>query len=241
MVRLVTLTPWSTRLVTVWGSTTCSGAYQRLSRATTRVWRRSPQWRLEIFVKTPIPPPSTKVAMTPIQAMKPAAVSISHTHRLTTTWATQVRRYHHICSAFVDIDTYVGCSRYILWGIHSRGAWTLVPWCGQMFDVAVILICTVLHVAYFIKPKLSPKVSGLLSSVSCRWRLYRFLYTEPGCQNALLPGPDLPDLATLIKTSSSANGTPSGWASSWFHHPGMVSTHFRTLLWQVKWTECVAK
>lgn len=93
MAHLVTLTQWSTRLVTVSGFTTCFEVYQRLNRVMTRVWRLSPQWRPEICVQTPTPLPNTKAATIPSRATKPVAVGISRTRRLTTTWVMQVRCY----------------------------------------------------------------------------------------------------------------------------------------------------
>lgn len=93
MAHLATLTPWSTRLATASGFTMCSGVYRRSNRATTHVWRLSPRWRPETCVRTPTRHPNTKAAMIRNQGTKPAAVGISRTRPLTTTWATQVRRY----------------------------------------------------------------------------------------------------------------------------------------------------
>ncbi len=88
---------------------------------------------------------------------------------------------------------------------------------------------------------LSQSWNGPTASVTCRWCLHRLLHTEPGGEDALLPGPHLSDLATCFKTSTSADGTPSGWAAPQFHRHRMVSTNFWTLLRQVKWTTWVAK
>lgn len=90
MARLVTLTPWSTRSVTVSVFTMCFEAYRRSNRATTRVWRLSPRWKLEICVQTPTPLQSTKAATIPIPAMKLVGAETLRTHLSTTTWVTQV-------------------------------------------------------------------------------------------------------------------------------------------------------
>lgn len=90
MAPLVTLTPWSTRLVTVSAFTTCFGVYRRWNRATTRVWRLSPRWKLEICVQTPTPLPNTKAATILIQAMKPVGAGTSRTRPSTTTWVMLV-------------------------------------------------------------------------------------------------------------------------------------------------------
>lgn len=90
MARLVTLTPWSTRSVTVLAFTTCFGAYRRWNRATTRVWRLSPRWKLEICVQTQTPLPNTKAATIPNQAMKPAGAGTSRIRPSTTTWVMLV-------------------------------------------------------------------------------------------------------------------------------------------------------
>lgn len=90
MARLVTLTPWSTRSVTVLAFTTCFGAYRRWNHATTRVWRLSPRWKLEICVQTQTPLPNTKAATIPIQAMKPAGAGTSRIRPSTTTWVMLV-------------------------------------------------------------------------------------------------------------------------------------------------------
>lgn len=88
--RLVTLTPWSMRSVTVSAFTTCSGAFRRSNHATMRVWRLSPRWKPEICVQTPTLLPNTKAATILIQAMKLVGAGILHTHLSTTTWVMQV-------------------------------------------------------------------------------------------------------------------------------------------------------
>lgn len=88
--RLVTLTLWSTRSVTVLAFTMCFEAYRRWNRVTTLVWRRSPRWKLEICVQTPTPLPNTKAATIPIRAMKPVGAGTSRTRPSTTTWVMLV-------------------------------------------------------------------------------------------------------------------------------------------------------
>lgn len=75
--------------------------------------------------------------------------------------------------------------------------------------------------------------------VACRRLLHGLLHPEPGGQDALLPGPHLPDLASRIQASPGTHASASGGAASQFHHPGMVSSHLGTLLQQVKWAASV--
>lgn len=102
-VHLVTLTQWCMRSVTVLGFTTCFEVYQRSSHVMMHVWRLSPQWRLEICVRTPTPLPNTKAATILNLATKLVAVGISHIRRSTITWVMQVRWSLHMCFA-----TYLG-------------------------------------------------------------------------------------------------------------------------------------
>lgn len=206
MAHLATLTQWSMRLVIVLGSTTCFEVYQRLNRVMMRVWRLSPQWRPEICVQTPIPLPNTKAATIPNQATKPVAVSTSRTRRLTTTWVTQVR--------FLKVVYVRRCVLFLSSQILNFwvGKWPGLPTLCLSDSFRKIL--SFRRIRYFPFTNWNSNLTPSTMPVSCRWCLYRLLYVEPGSKDALLPGSHLPDLATCLQASSSANGTPSGWAAS---------------------------
>lgn len=63
-------------------------------------------------------------------------------------------------------------------------------------------------------PFLGYPESHLTTCVTCRWLLHGLLHPEPGGEDALLPGPHLPDLATCVQTSSGTDATTSGGAAS---------------------------